>query len=143
MKDLIKIQELLKEKADCQARLNFMPYDGSPEIKSQNEKKYLYVRKRVAGKLTSTYVDVYSDELYQLLLKNAKESRALNKRIRQIEKELSSLGYEKTELSERVYQNIDFARANMKNTMIRQFWKVLEYHFHKQRKSLIIELLMV
>lgn len=114
MKDLIKIQELLKEKADCQARLNLIPYDGSPEIKSQNEKKYLYVRKRVAGKLTSTYVDVYSDELYQLLLKNAKESRALNKRVRQIEKELSSLGYEKTELSERVYQNIDFARANMK-----------------------------
>ncbi len=57
MKDLIKIQELLKEKADCQARLNLMPYDGSPEIKSQNEKKYLYVRKRVAGKLTSTYVN--------------------------------------------------------------------------------------
>ena len=120
MKDLIKIQELLKEKADCQARLNLMPYDGSPEIKSQNEKKYLYVRKRVAGKLTSTYVDVYSDELYQLLLKNAKESRALNKRIRQIEKELSSLGYEKTELSERVYQNIDFARANMKNNIYDQ-----------------------
>lgn len=114
MKDLTKIYELLKEKADCQARLNLMPYDGSPEIKSQNEKKYLYVRKRVAGKLTSTYVDVYSDELYQLLLKNAKESRELNKRIRQIEKELSSLGYEKTELSERIYQNIDFARANMK-----------------------------
>ena len=120
MKELIKIQELLKEKADCQARLNLMPYDGSPEIKSQNEKKYLYVRKRVAGKLTSTYVDVYSDELYQLLLKNAKESRALNKRIRQIEKELSSLGYEKTELSERVYQNIDFARANMKNNIYDQ-----------------------
>lgn len=57
-----------------------------PEIKSQNEKKYLYVRKRVAGKLTSTYVDVYSDELYQLLLKNAKESRALNKRISHIER---------------------------------------------------------
>lgn len=120
MNDLIKIQELLKEKADCQARLNLIPYDGSPEIKSQNEKKYLYVRKRVAGKLTSTYVDVYSDELYQLLLKNAKESRALNKRIRQIEKELSSLGYEKTELSERVYQNIDFARANMKNNIYDQ-----------------------
>lgn len=114
MNELVQIQELLKEKADCQARLNLIPYDGSPEIKTQNEKKYLYVRKRVAGKLTSTYVDVYSDELYQLLLRNAKELRALNKRIRQIEKELSSLGYEKTELSERIYQNIDFARANMK-----------------------------
>lgn len=77
MNELIQIQELLKEKADCQARLNLMPYDGSPEIKTQNEKKYLYVRKRVAGKLTSTYVDVYSDDL----LRNARESRTLNKRI--------------------------------------------------------------
>ena len=110
MNELIQIQELLKEKADCQARLNLMPYDGSPEIKTQNEKNYLYVRKRVAGKLTSTYVDVYSDDL----LRNARESRTLNKRIRQIEKELSSLGYEKADLSERIYQNIDFARANMK-----------------------------
>ena len=114
MNELIQIQELLKEKADCRARLNLIPYDGSPEIKNHNEKRYLYVRKRVAGKLTSTYVDVYSDELYQLLLRNARESRALNKRIRQIEKELSSLGYEKADLPERTYQNIDFARANMK-----------------------------
>lgn len=114
MNTLVQIQELLKEKADCQARLKLMPYDGSPEIKEQGEKQYLYVRKRVAGKLTSTYVDVYSDELYQLLLRNARDARALNKRIRQIEKELSAIGYEETGLSNRVLQNIDFARANMK-----------------------------
>lgn len=120
MSDLIKLQDLLKEKADCQARLNLMPYDGSPEIKEQSGNKYLYVRKRVAGKLTSTYVDVYSDELYQLLLRNARDARVLNKRIRQIEKELSSLGYEKSELSDRVYQNIDFARANMKSNIYDQ-----------------------
>ena len=114
MNTLVQIQELLKEKADCQARLKLMPYDGSPEIKEQGGKQYLYVRKRVAGKLTSTYVDVYSDELYQLLLRNARDARALNKRIRQIEKELSAIGYEETGLSNRVLQNIDFARANMK-----------------------------
>ena len=50
--------------------------------------KYLYIRKRIAGKLTSTYVDVYSDELYQLLLRNAKERKDLNKSIRKINKEL-------------------------------------------------------
>lgn len=33
-----------------------MPYDGNPEIKEQGNGKYLYIRKRVAGKLTSTYV---------------------------------------------------------------------------------------
>lgn len=120
MSELLQMQELLKEKADCQARLNLIPYDGSPEIKEQSGKKYLYVRKRIAGKLTSTYVDIYSDELYQLLLRNARDARALNKRIRQIEKELSNIGYEEATLSNRVYQNIDFARANMKSNIYDQ-----------------------
>ena len=76
-----EIPELLQQKADIQARLNLMPYDGNPEIKEANGSKYLYMRKRAAGKLTSTYVDVYSDELYQLLLRNAKERKDLNKAI--------------------------------------------------------------
>ena len=66
-----RIQELLHQKADYQARLNLIPYDGSPEIKDREGQKYLYVRKRVGSRLTSTYVDAYSDELYQLLLRNA------------------------------------------------------------------------
>lgn len=109
-----EIQELLQQRADIQARLNLMPYDGNPEIKEVSGTKYLYIRKRVAGKLTSTYVDVYSDELYQILLRNAKERKDLNKNIRKINKDLVSLGYEDKELSVRVMQNLDFARANMK-----------------------------
>lgn len=109
-----EIQELLQQKADIQARLNLMPYDGTPEIKEQSSSKYLYMRKRVAGKLTSTYVGAYSDELYQLMLRNAKERKDLNKSIRKINKELVALGYEDKELSPRVMQNLDFARANMK-----------------------------
>lgn len=120
MNELVAVQDLLNEKADCQARLNLMPYDGSPEIKEQGNKRYLYVRKRVAGKLTSKYVDVYSDELYQLLLRNARDSKALNKRIRQIEKELVKLGYQKLDISDRVLMNLDFARANMKSNIYDQ-----------------------
>ena len=97
-----------------------MPYDGTPGIKEQSGSKYLYIRKRVAGKLTSTYVDVYSDELYQLLLRNAKERKDLNKSIRKINKELVALGYEDKELSPRVMQNLDFARANMKANIYNQ-----------------------
>ena len=108
------IQELLHQKADYQARLNLIPYDGSPEIKDREGQKYLYVRKRVGSRLTSTYVDAYSDELYQLLLRNAREARELRKNIRRVEKELAALGYEETELSPRVMLNLDFARANMK-----------------------------
>ena len=66
--DFNKIQELLRQKADLQARLNLLPYDGTPEIKDRNGKKYLYVRKRVGSRVTSTYVDVYADELYQSLI---------------------------------------------------------------------------
>lgn len=118
--DYTVIQELLQRRADCQARLNLIPYDGNPEIKEQNGLKYLYIRKRVAGKLTSTYVDVYSDELYQLLLRNAKERRELNKTVRKINRSLAESGYEDTELSVRVQQNLDFARANMKTNIYDQ-----------------------
>lgn len=109
-----KIQELLHQKADFQARLNLIPYEGTPEIKDRDGQKYLYVRKRVGSRLTSTYVDAYSDELYQLLLRNSREARELRKHIRRVEKELAALGYEETELSARVMLNLDFARANMK-----------------------------
>lgn len=109
-----RIQELLHQKADYQARLNLIPYDGSPEIKDREGQKYLYIRKRIGSRLTSTYVDAYSDELYQLLLRNVREARELRKHIRRVEKELAALGYEETELSSRVMLNLDFARANMK-----------------------------
>lgn len=109
-----RIQELLHQKADFQAKLNLIPYDGNPEIKDRDGQKYLYVRKRVGSRLTSTYVNNYSDELYQLLLRNAREAKDLRKQIRKVEKELASLGYEETELSARVMLNLDFARANMK-----------------------------
>ena len=115
-----EIQELLQQRAEIQARINLIPYSGNPEIKEQSGSKYLYMRKRVAGKLTSTYVDVYSDELYQLLLRDAKELRDLNKAIRKINKELVSLGYEDKELSARVMQNLDFARTNMKSNIYDQ-----------------------
>ena len=115
-----QIQELLQQRADLQARHNLMPYDGNPEIKEVSGIKYLYVRKRVASKLTSTYVDVYSDELYQLLLRNAKERKDLTKAIRKINKELVSLGFEDRELSARVLRNLDFARANMKSNIYDQ-----------------------
>ena len=47
-----EIQELLRSRADLRARLSLMPYDGTPEIKERGGGKYLYIRKRVVGKLT-------------------------------------------------------------------------------------------
>lgn len=109
-----EIQELLRSRADFNARLNLMPYDGTPEIKKRGNEKYLYVRKRVAGKQTSTYVGAYTEELYNLLLRNAREAREIRKELRSIDKQLANAGYSEDELSSDVINNIAFARANMK-----------------------------
>ena len=116
----IQIQELLNRSAELQARLNLLPYDGTPEIKTISEKKYLYVRKRVLDKVKSTYVGEYSEELYNTLLRNNVESKSLRKEIRQIEKQLALLGYKEEELSDRVVLNLDFAHANMKKIIYDQ-----------------------
>ena len=114
MSNLNNIQELLRKKADLQTRLNLIPYTGTPEIKENKSGKYLYMRKREFGRLTSQYIDKFSDELYQILLRYSKEARELKKGIRLIEKELSLLGFVSNDLSPNVLLNLDFARVNMK-----------------------------
>ena len=113
MNSYTDIQELLHSRADLYARLNLLPYDGTPEVKG-NGGKYLYMRKRVGSRVTSTYVDVYSDELYQILLRTSREAKELRKQIRRVEKALAALGYNESELSAEVMLNLDFARMNMK-----------------------------
>ena len=110
----IQTQELLNRRAEYQARLNLLPYDGTPEVKTISGKKYLYVRKRELDKVKSTYVDEFSDDLYNHLLKNNEEAKAIKKELRRIEKELAALGYSEGELDPRVLLNLEFARANMK-----------------------------
>ena len=101
-------------------KLQREPSGGTPEVKDREGNKYLYIRKRVGSRLTSTYVGEYSDELYQLLLRNAREARELKKNIRHLDKELALLGYSDAELSERVMLNLDFARANLKSNIYDQ-----------------------
>ena len=115
-----KVQELLRQKAELQARLNLMPYNGSPEVKENASGKYIYIRKREMGKLKSIYVDKFSENLYQTLLKNAKETRELKKKIREIDRNLSNLGYSAGDLSLNVQKNLDFARINMKSNIYDQ-----------------------
>ena len=114
------IQDLLRTKAEHLARLNLIPYDGSIDVKENSGKKYLYVRKRIAGRTTSTYVGVYSEELYQALLKSVKDARELKKSIRNIEKQLATYGYTNKELSPEVILNMDFVRVNMKSIIYDQ-----------------------
>lgn len=115
-----RIQELLQIKASLEAKLKLIPYSGTPEIKENASGKYLYMRKRELGKLKSVYVDVYSQQLYDTLLRYSKEARELNRQIRKLEKELAELGFVSQELSPRVQLNLDFARINMKSNIYDQ-----------------------
>lgn len=115
-----EIEELLKKRAELHARLNLIPYDGTPEIKERGDGRYLYIRKRVVGKLTSTYVGIYTEDLYNLLLRNAREVREIKKELRNIEKQLNNVGYLEDELSQVVVNNINFARTNMKMNIYNQ-----------------------
>lgn len=115
-----EIQFLLRNKAELQARLNLIPYEGTVEIKEIDGKKYLYIRKRIANKVKSIYVGVYSEELYTVLLKQVKDAKDIKKKIRKIEKELARLNYGQTDLSNEVIINLDFARANMKSLIYDQ-----------------------
>ena len=109
-----EIRSLLRERADCSTRLSQIPYEGTPEVKEVKEQRYLYVRKRLGSKVTSTYVGPYSEELHQLLLKNTAEARTLRRQIRKLDRKLAELGYQGGELPLPILRNLDFARVNMK-----------------------------
>ena len=116
----LQIQSLLEQRAEVNARLNLIPYNGSLEIKDRDGKKYIYIRKRVLGRNTSTYVNLYSDELFASISRLLKDAKEYKKQIRKINNELAKLGYTEQKLSSRVLLNIDFARANMKSNIYDQ-----------------------
>lgn len=120
MSNIELIQRLLNEKADLQAQINLSAFDGSIEVKTVNDQKYIYVRKREGGKYKSTYIDKYSEDLYATAINQSQLIRAAKKQLRSVEKELAKLGYEANEITPRVRLNIDFARANVKNLIYDQ-----------------------
>lgn len=120
MENLERIKEMLNKRAELQARLNLLPYDGTPEIKEISGKRYIYIRKRVLDKITSTYVGEFSDALYNQLLRNNIESKTLKKEIRSINKELATLRYVENDIESDVILNIEFAKTNIKQIIYDQ-----------------------
>lgn len=120
MSSFEQMQKLLTQKAELQAKIRTIPFDGSIEVKTVHAEKYIYVRKREAGKYRSSYIDKYSDELYNLAVNGSLQVRELKKQLRKVEKQLAELGYSEGELSPRVLLNIDFARANVKSLIYDQ-----------------------
>lgn len=119
MEDKIEIMNLLQNKQILEHELQSIAY-GSVEIRENNANKYIYVHYREDGVGLTKYVGEYSDELYNLVLSNSIKAKELKKQIREIRRRLKQLNYTEDELSEKVEQNIDFAKRHLVDTIYKQ-----------------------
>lgn len=119
MEEKIEIMNLLQNKQLLEYDLQSLAY-GSVEIRENDSNKYIYVHYREDGVALTKYVGEYSDELYNLVLNNSIKAKELKKQIREINKKLKQLNYIEEELSEKVKQNIDFAKRHLVDTIYKQ-----------------------
>jgi len=119
MEEKIEIMNLLQSKQTLEYELQALAY-GSVEIRENDSNKYIYVHYREDGVALTKYVGEYSEELYNLVLNNSIKAKQLKKQIREINKNLKQLNYTEEELSEKVKQNIDFAKRHLVDTIYKQ-----------------------
>ncbi len=119
MEEKIEIMSLLQNKQLLEHELQSIAY-GSVEIRQKDSNKYIYVHYRENGVALTKYVGEYSKELYNLILNNSIKAKDLKKQIREINKKLKQLNYVEEELSEKVEQNIDFAKRHLVDTIYKQ-----------------------
>ena len=119
MEEKYEIMNLLQSKQTLTKELNDLIY-GSVEIREKDSNKYIYVHYREDGILLTKYVGEYSEELYNLVLNNSIKAKQLKKQIREINKKLKQFNYIEEELSEKVEQNIDFAKRHLVDTIYKQ-----------------------
>lgn len=119
MEEKLEIMNLLQNKQLLEHELQSIAY-GSVEIRENDSNKYIYVHYREDGVALTKYVGEYSEELYNLVLNNSIKAKELKKQIREINKKLKQLNYTEEELSEKVAQNIDFAKRHLVDTIYKQ-----------------------
>jgi Fic family protein len=115
----IKIMDLLKQKKILQDKLSSIVY-GTIEIREEDSNKYIYVHEKVNGVSHTKYVGLYSQELANVILNNSLEARMIKKNIKRVNKELEELGYNDILLTQKVKNNIDFAKKNLVATIYKQ-----------------------
>lgn len=119
MEEKLEIMNLLQNKQLLENELKSLAY-GSVEIRENESNKYIYVHYREDGVALTKYVGEYSNELYNLVLNNSIKAKELKKQIREINKKLKHLNYIEGDLSEKVEQNIDFAKRHSVDTIYNQ-----------------------
>ena len=113
------IVSLLEEKSQISKRLENLLY-GSTEIRENGNNKYIYVHHREDGVPLSKYAGEFSNELYNLIIENNAIAKDLKKRLKEINKQLSSMNYIESEISPEVELNIVFAKRNLVDSIYKQ-----------------------
>lgn len=108
-KDLLA---LIEERQALKNRLELLVF-GAPEIREKGENKYIYVNLREDGRKISRYVGEYSEEMFNLILKNNELAKNIKKRLKEIEGELDEENEKMGVISDKVKNAIDFARKNL------------------------------
>ena len=119
MENKIEIMALLENKQILENELKLLIY-GSIEIRENDANKYIYVHYREDGVVLTKYAGEYSDELYNLILNNNIKVKQIKKQIKETNQKLKMLDYVEEELSEKVKQNIDFAKRHLVDTIYKQ-----------------------
>lgn len=114
-----KVLELLEQIKIIEFQLDNLIY-GSIEIRESKNNKYLYCHSRENGIQTTKYVGEYTEALYNMIIENNTEAKALKQRLRKFEKDLSSLGYLDLDFCEDIALNIDFTKKHMVDTIYTQ-----------------------
>ena len=101
------LTDLLQKRAELSAKLSLILYEGSIEIKTRNNNKYIYLRKKTLNKNSSIYIDKYSDELFSSISSLLLQAKFLKKEIAKINHQLAVFGFSELELPPRVVLNVD------------------------------------
>ena len=115
----VQILELINQKQLEEVELNKLIY-GSIEIREKDNSRYIYTHTKEDGLQSTKYIGEYSDDLYNLILKNNIKAKEIKKAIRLIEKKLKELNYIDEQLPMDVAKNIDFAKKHLADTIYKQ-----------------------
>lgn len=119
MENRLNMLTLISEKEGYEKSLKSLIY-GAVEIRKKDNKKYIYVHYRENGIALTKYVGEFSDDLYNLILNNNLKAKELKKEIKALSKQLSTLGYVESKISEKVALNVDFAKSHLVDTIYKQ-----------------------
>ena len=115
----VQILELINQKQLEEVELNKLIY-GSIEIREKDNSRYIYTHTKEDGLQSTKYIGEYSDDLYNLILKNNIKAKEIKKTIRLIEKKLKELNYIDEQVPMDVAKNIDFAKKHLADTIYKQ-----------------------